>query len=42
MLLIQSQNTDYSTNINEIVNKITDHDHSNKYITSAEFDKFKD
>ena len=42
MSLIQSKNTNYNTKINEIENKITDLDHSNKYITSPEFDKFKD
>ena len=31
--------TDYNTKINEIENKITDHDHSNKYITTPECNK---
>ena len=30
---------DYNTTINEIEKKITEHDHSNKYITTQEFDK---
>ena len=28
--------TDYNTKINEFENKVTDHDHSNKYITTPE------
>ena len=31
--------TDYNTKINEIEKKIADHDHSNKYITTSEFNK---
>ena len=31
--------TDYNTKINEIEKKITDHNHSNKYDTTQEFDK---
>ena len=31
--------TDYNTNINEIEKKISDHDHSNNYITMQEFNK---
>ena len=31
--------TDYNTKINEIEKKITDHDHSNKYITTPEFNE---
>ena len=31
--------TDYNTKMNEIEKKITDHDHSNKYITTQEFNK---
>ena len=31
------QKTDYSTTINEIDQKITDHDHSSTYITTPEF-----
>ena len=31
--------TDYNTKINEFENKVTDHDHSNKYITTPEFNK---
>ena len=30
---------DYNTKINEIGKKITDHDHSNKYITAQEFNQ---
>ena len=30
--------TDYSTNISEIKNKVSDHDHD-KYITTSEFNK---
>ena len=29
--------TDYNTKFNEIEKKIADHDHSNKYITTPEF-----
>ena len=38
MLVIQSKNFDYNSNINKIENKITDHDHS-KYIATPEFNK---
>ena len=31
---------DYNTKLNEIEKKIADHDHSNKYITTQEFNKF--
>ena len=31
--------TDYNTKIQEFENKVTDHDHSNKYITTPEFNK---
>ena len=31
--------TDYNTKINEIEKQVTDHDHSNKYITTPEFNK---
>ena len=31
--------TDYNTKMNEKKKKITDHDHSNKYITTQEFNK---
>ena len=33
------EETDYNTNISQIKNKITDYDHSNKYITTPEFNK---
>ena len=33
------EKADYNTKISEIENKITDHDHSNKYITTPEFNK---
>ena len=39
VLVIQSRKTDDNTKINEIEKKITDHDHSNKYITTPEFNK---
>ena len=35
-----AKNTDYNTKINEIEKKITDHGHSNKYITTQEFKNF--
>ena len=31
--------TDYNIKINEMEKKITDHDHSNKYITTTKFNK---
>ena len=31
--------TDYNTKNSEIKNKITDHDHRNKYIATPEFNK---
>ena len=31
--------TDYNTKINEIEKKIANHNHSNKYITTTEFNK---
>ena len=31
--------TDFNTKINDIEKKITDHDHSNKYITTTECNK---
>ena len=40
MLVIQLKNTDYNTNVNEIVKKITDHSHD-KYITTPEFNQRK-
>ena len=39
MLVIQSKKSDYNTKINEIEKKIADHDHSNKFITTQEFNK---
>ena len=39
ILLIQLKKTDYDTKINGIEKKITDHDHSNKYITTKELNK---
>ena len=39
MLLIQSNKTDYNTKNSEIKNKVTDHNDSNKYITTPEFNK---
>ena len=33
------QKSDYNTKINEVKKKISDHDHSNKYITTPEFNK---
>ena len=38
MLVIQSKGTGYDTEINEI-KKITDHDHSDNYITTQGFNK---
>ena len=38
MLVIQTK-TDFNTKINEAENKITDHDHINKYITTPIFNK---
>ena len=38
MLVIQSKKSDHNTKINEIENKITDHDHD-KSITIPEFNK---
>ena len=38
VLVIQSKKTDYSTKINEIEKKITDHNHD-EYITTPEFNK---
>ena len=37
MLVIQSK--DYNTKINEVKKKMSDHDHSNRYITTPEFNK---
>ena len=37
--MLPSKKTDYNTKINEIEKKITDHDHSNKYITTLEFNR---
>ena len=33
------QKSDYNTKINEVKKKISDHDYSNKYITTPEFNK---
>ena len=38
ILVIQFKKTEYNTKINEIENKINDHDHA-KYITTQEFNK---
>ena len=38
MLVIQSKKTDYSTKINEVRKKTTDHDHD-EHITTPEFNK---
>ena len=37
VLVIQSEKTDFNTKINKIEKKITDHGHSNKHITTQEF-----
>ena len=39
ILTIQSRKTDYNTKVNKIKVKITNHDYSNKYITTKEFNK---
>ena len=39
MLVILSKKTDYNTKLNKIERKITDQDHSNKYINTPEFNK---
>ena len=37
ILVIQLKKTDYNTKIDKIEKKITDHDHSNRYIITQEF-----
>ena len=39
LLMLVLRKTDYNKKINETEKKITDHDHSNKYVATKKFNK---